>query len=97
MDLEVHWTLTAKSTFDTIVALIEEQWSMSSSDKFVQTTKKSLLNISRQPFMFPESGIENVRKAVITKQTSVFYEVHEDKIVLLFFWDNRQDPLIPLF
>ena len=45
---------------------------------------------------FPESGIstkkETVRKVVITKQTSLFYEIFNGVIELLHFWDNRQNP-----
>jgi plasmid stabilization system protein ParE len=93
MLLEIRWTEEAEYTFDTILIFIEERWGKSSVEKFKSTLKTSLLNISHHPLMFPESGIENVRKAVITKQTSVFYEVNPDRIVLLFFWDNRQDPL----
>jgi plasmid stabilization system protein ParE len=93
MSLEVQWSEEAEFTFDHIVSFIEDHWSTSSSDKFIIKVKKLLITISNQPFLFPESGIENVRKAVITKQTSVFYEIYPDKIMLVFFWDNRQDPL----
>jgi plasmid stabilization system protein ParE len=93
MNLEVRWTTEAEFTFDHIVSFIQDQWGIKSSDKFINKTKNILLNISRQPFLFPESGIENVRKAVITKQSSVFYEIHPNHIMLVSFWDNRQDPL----
>lgn len=45
------------------------------------------------PEMFPETTFSNVRKAVITSQSSVFYEVREEEIWLLYFWDNRQEKL----
>jgi hypothetical protein len=72
---------------------IDERWGALSAEKFRHKAIRTLLNISRQPLLFPESGIENVRKSVITKQPSVFYEVYAEHVVLLFFWDNRQDPL----
>jgi plasmid stabilization system protein ParE len=93
MSLEVRWTEEAEFTFDHIVSLIQDRWGTQSSNKFINKTKNTLLNISRQPFLFPESGIENVRKAVITKQSSAFYEVYPTHIMLVFFWDNRQYPL----
>ena len=93
MSLEVRWAKEAEFTFDNIVSLIKNNWGEQSSDKFTLKTKKILNSISLHPFMFPESGIDNVRKAVITKQTSLFYEVFPDMILLVFFWDNRQDPL----
>jgi hypothetical protein len=45
--------------------------------------------------MFKASVIDiNVRQGFITKQTSVIYEVHQTHILILYFWDNRQDPII---
>ncbi|MBS1526104.1 MAG: type II toxin-antitoxin system RelE/ParE family toxin [Bacteroidetes bacterium] len=93
MGLEVRWTEKAEFTFDHIVSFIENNWGKNSSEKFINKTAKLLLSISVHPFLFPESGIDNVRKAVITRQTSLFYEVHADRIMLVFFGDNRQDPL----
>jgi len=44
--------------------------------------------------MFKASLIEDsVRKGFISKQTSFFYEIHENEIIILFFWDNRQEPM----
>ena len=93
MSIEIRWTEEAEFTFDHIISFIDDHWGVKSADKFIGKTKKILKSISNYPLLFPESGIENIRKAVITKQTSVFYEVFPDKIVLMFFWDNRQDPL----
>lgn len=36
----------------------------------------------------------NVRVATLNKQCSLFYKVTETTIVLLFFWDNRQEPIL---
>jgi plasmid stabilization system protein ParE len=93
MSLEVRWTEEAEFTFDHIVSFIKDNWGTKSSEKFIDKTTKLLSSISVHPFLFPESDIEGVRKAVITKQTSVFYEIYTDRIMLVFFWDNRQDPL----
>jgi len=49
---------------------------------------------AKNPYMFKSSSIkENVRIGLVTKQTSFFYEVHENEIIILFFWDNRQEPI----
>jgi plasmid stabilization system protein ParE len=93
MNLEVRWTEEAEFTFDHIVSFINDNWGNKSSEKFISKTTKLLSSISAHPFLFPESDITGVRKAVITKQTSVFYEIYTNRIMLVFFWDNRQDPL----
>jgi plasmid stabilization system protein ParE len=94
MSLDVRWTEEAEFTFDHIVSFIQQDWGERPANKFIAKTKRILISISNHPHLFPQSGIENVRKAVITKQTSLFYEIFPDRIMLVFFWDNRQDPLI---
>ena len=47
---------------------------------------------------FPEVGtIENKEKGIrgftIVKQVNIFYKISGDKIILLDFFDNRQDPV----
>ena len=51
---------------------------------------------------FPEIGsVENkerkIRGFVIVKQITVFYRIKENMIVLLNFFDNRQNPKIKKF
>lgn len=46
---------------------------------------------------FPEIGsVEHaereIRGFVIVKQLTLFYKIKEDKIILLNFFDNRQNP-----
>ncbi|MES2112954.1 MAG: hypothetical protein V4577_29665 [Bacteroidota bacterium] len=54
--------------------------------------------MSTQPYMFKASSIdEHVRIAFITKQTSQFYMITDESIHLLFFWDNRQEPILPRY
>ncbi|HYK77080.1 MAG TPA: type II toxin-antitoxin system RelE/ParE family toxin [Daejeonella sp.] len=95
MILKVFWTEEANETFENIVSYLEKEWGENAVKKFVQKTNKTLLNIVQQPFIFKPSNInENIRKGLITKNCSVFYEVQEEQIRLLFFWDNRQEPLL---
>ena len=90
---EVRWTEEAEFTFDHIVTFINNGWGIGPSAKFRQKTIRTLNVISSHPESFPEAGIDNVRKAVITRQTTLFYEIFPEHIMLLYFWDNRQNPL----
>lgn len=52
--------------------------------------------IAQFPFMFKSTSInDDVRIGFISKQTSLFYKVTDTSIQLLFFWDNRQEPILP--
>jgi len=94
MSLAVFWSDEATETFDSIVLFIEYKWSEKQASVFVRHTEKILSLIREQPYMYKSSIENNVRHAVITKQTSMFYEVHDGYITILFFWDNRQEPLL---
>lgn len=94
MSLSIFWTEEATNTFDSIVQFIEAEWGENSTKKFIRKTDKVLKSISAQPYIFKASSIENVRQGFITKQTSFYYEVHSTHLILLFFWNNRQIPII---
>jgi plasmid stabilization system protein ParE len=94
MSLEVFWSDDAKETFDSIVLFIEIKWSEKQAQVFVRQTQKILSLISNQPEMYKASINTSVRQAIITSQTSMFYEIHKDYITILFFWDNRQEPIL---
>jgi plasmid stabilization system protein ParE len=91
--MQVIWAPEAEETFDAIYTHILNKWGTQPSANFIKKTKKLLKSISVMPNMFPETKFPNIRKAVIVPQSSLFYEVHSEHIGLLFFWDNRQEPL----
>jgi len=93
MALEIQWTKRAKKSFDKIVEYLEEEWTETSAKKFVRKTDKLLGQIAENPELCPViEGKEEVRKGLITKQTSVFYKIMGNFIRLVTFWDNRRDP-----
>ena len=94
MKLPIGWTDDARETFDSTINQIEVKWGTASAEKFVRSANKVIGSISTQPYLFKASYTANIRKAVITGQTSMFYEVHATHIVILFFWDNRQEPVL---
>ena len=93
MALKIQWTKRAEKSFGKIVLDIEEKWSEASAKKFVQKTDKLLGLIAENLEMCPAvEGKEEVRKGLVTKQTSVFYKIMDNFIRLITFWDNRSDP-----
>ncbi len=93
MNLAIRWSPNSEITFDAIYQFVMAQWGFEIAEKLKFQTLKVLNQISEQPFPFQQSPIQNVRKAVISKYTSLFYEVFDDYVLLVFFWDNRQQPI----
>jgi len=92
--LEVKFSVHATDTLLSIVSFIESKWSIKVADEFIEKAYKTIDSIAAQPYMYQATSYENVRRAVITKQTSIIYKIHSQYIEILFFWDNRQDSLI---
>ena len=93
MALEVFWTKQADRKFDKITAYLSLQWNEQVTGTFVKKVY-SFLDILSE---FPEiRTIENQEKGIsgftIAKQINVFYLVRDGKIILLDFFDNRQNP-----
>lgn len=91
---EIVFSKKANETFDLIQLQLLERWGAPSVIKFEQRTMLVLETISNLPFIYQSIKIDSdVRKAIIHKNCSVFYRISGQIIVILFFWDNRQDPI----
>jgi plasmid stabilization system protein ParE len=95
MNLSVILSPLALDSLISIDEYINEVWGAKSSDKFKSQVEKTLKTLASQPYIFkPSSLASEIRKGIISKQTSFLYQIHHDYIEILFFIDNRQDPII---
>ncbi len=93
MALTIYWSKRADNKFDKIIDYLEGEWGETVTKAFV----KKVYDFLDILIEFPEiGGIEhierNIRGFVIVKQLTIFYKIKEDKIILLNFFDNRQNP-----
>ena len=93
MALTIYWSKRADNKFDKIINFLEEEWGETVTKAFV----KKVYDFLDILIEFPEIGsiehIErNIRGFAIVKQLTIFYKIKEDKIILLNFFDNRQNP-----
>lgn len=96
MSLKIVYTPNAQNTFIAIYNSIEDRFGIRSADKFLTDAEKTIELIAKNPLMFRASQFDiNARIGFISRQTSLFYYVSEETIYLLFFWDNRQEPIFP--
>ncbi len=92
MALPVEWSREAEITYINVIASIGEKWTEREVEQFINRTERVLGYISERPAMYPFSKKGLLHRAVISKHTSLYYESTNQKIVLLSFEDNRQDP-----
>ena len=93
MKFEIVLTPKAKDTLLSIVSFVQKKWGNRSAEKFIEKTYQVLDTIAQQPYLFKAYLETDVRMGLITKQTSVVYRILHDRIEVLFFWDNRQEPI----
>lgn len=92
-NLDIFYTPRAQETLILVFQFINHNFGKTSADKFILKADKCIDLISANPLMFKSSKIdESIRVGLITKQCSLFYQVTENSINLLYFWDNRQEP-----
>jgi plasmid stabilization system protein ParE len=96
MSHAIFWTDEAHETFDAIVLSIEDKWGIKQAGVFIKRVQHVSSLIADQPYLFRASHTKNLRQAIVSRQTSMFYEVNKTTINILFFWDNRQEPLFDL-
>ncbi|NOR74901.1 MAG: hypothetical protein GQ525_07060 [Draconibacterium sp.] len=92
--MEISWTPKAKNDYTLILNYLLSNWGSKEVNKFITQTNKVLKLIELNPQMFIESSKKrNVRKGFVTKHNSIFYQIkpRKKKIILLTFWDNRQN------
>lgn len=89
---DVIWTKTADLQFVGVLEYwVNRTKSISFSKKLISLVERKTKQISRTPYIYPESGFKDHRIANV-KDFCIFYKVTETEIIITAFWDNRQDP-----
>ena len=89
----IVWHRKANNEFNAIINYLQINWNKKVTKSFVEKAYQ-IIEILRE---YPELGtIENyekqIRGFVITKHNTLFYRVEGDELILLSFFDNRQNP-----
>ncbi|MBK5213063.1 MAG: type II toxin-antitoxin system RelE/ParE family toxin [Flavobacteriaceae bacterium] len=92
--MTVFWTPLADITFEEEIDFILRKWNTKEAEKFIDLVDEFKKVLSSNPYMGKISEKGQVRMFVLSKQTTVFYEVFEDKkrIDLQLFWNNSKGP-----
>ena len=86
------WSDEAKSDYDDNIDYLHKFWTEIEAQAFIDEVDLTLELLKTMPTMFPMSDYKNIRKCVVCKQINLLYQVSEDKIFLVRFWNNYQNP-----
>ena len=92
MDYKLRWSEESIRNLEEILDYLKNKW----TDKEVNNFKKKLSHqidlIIQNPLMFPSSIYRsNLRKAILSKQTTIFYEIMDNVIFLSYIHVNKKD------
>lgn len=94
MTFTVEWSREAERTYIRVIDQIRAKWTEKEVENFISRTQQVIGFLSNNPGIYPFSKKGLVHRAVISKQTSLYYHIASvgNKVILLSFEDNRQNP-----
>jgi plasmid stabilization system protein ParE len=89
---KIVWTETAaKQRRDILNYWTERNKSTTYAKKLIEITSKHLKVISKNPVAFKETEMNDVRESAMG-HFSLYYKHTPDQLIVMAFWDNRQNP-----
>ncbi len=94
MAVRIRWTKRAQKSFGNIVDYLNTEWSLAVAVKFVKKSNSFIETLKDYPRLGKqEPAAKGLRSFILSRQTTVFYRIkNNDTIILLNFFDTRQDP-----
>ena len=90
--MNVRISLLASFKLERLLNHIEENWSRSSRDRFLSKLNSVIETIKQNPEICQKSETRpELRRAVVTKQSSLLYQIQKETIFVVTIFDNRQD------
>ncbi|WP_459212307.1 hypothetical protein [Aquimarina rhabdastrellae] len=92
--MKVVWTPNAELSYAKELENINENWSINEVIEFMDLVDDFVKNLENGLIQGNISTKNNMRSFVISRQTTLYFDVHEDlKIIeLLLFWNNKENP-----
>ena len=87
--LVVKYSLSSLNSATQIVAYLRRRFSEKEVTKFYQFLSDFEQIIGIFPTLYPESLKRNVRRAVLSKELSVYYNEKKNKVNIVAILDNR--------
>jgi len=81
----IRWLPEAELTYAAVLEYLKEHWTSKEVMAFIDRTEEVIEYIRKRPKQYTYSKKKDVYRAVVTKQTSLFYRIKSSEIELLVF------------
>jgi len=89
----IIWNRRASNSFNSIIKYLQEEWGDRVTRNFVVRIYEIIDLLAVNPEMGSIEHFEKqIRGFVITKHNTLFYRIENERLILLNFFDNRQNP-----
>ncbi|HZK07603.1 MAG TPA: type II toxin-antitoxin system RelE/ParE family toxin [Bacteroidales bacterium] len=89
----VIWSEEAVRNLEETLDYLVNRWTQREVNNFKTKLSRQLNLISQNPKLFPVSGIQpRLRKAVLSSQTTIFYEFKNDSVYIVYLFNNAKNP-----
>lgn len=91
-EYKILWTDEAINNLEDILDYLNSRWTHHEVIVFKKSLSKQITLIEQNPKLFPISLVNpRLRKSVLSKQTTIFYEVSGQLIYLVYLFSNTQN------
>jgi len=89
----IIWNRRASNSFNSIIKYLQEEWGDRVTRNFVVRIYEIIDLLAVNPEMGSIEHFEKqIRGFVITKHNTLFYRIENERLILLNFFNNRQNP-----
>lgn len=90
---KILWTNNALNELEKTIKYLEENLTEKELKTLALRLENILILILENPRLFQSSGIKkDLRRVVFLKHNTLYYRLKEDKIEIISFFSNRQNP-----
>jgi plasmid stabilization system protein ParE len=88
----VYWTDESLSNLEAIIDYFNKNWTNRELENFKRKLGRQIELIEKKPKIFPVSQFNpRLRKAVLSKQTTIFFELTDKAVYITYLFSNRQN------
>jgi|JI10StandDraft_1071094.scaffolds.fasta_scaffold2587186_2 plasmid stabilization system protein ParE len=90
--MQVIITEEAEQSLDEIINYLQGNWNETVIGNFISNIRVTSSRIQKFPNSFPSSKFVDAQRALVSKQIVMLFRIENNTLIVLLFWDARQNP-----